>query len=192
MAKSKKFTVRFRRRRESRTDYKTRLKLLKSRKPRLVIRKSLNNITVQITEYGKNGDKILISAHATELRKLGWKSNLSNLPSSYLLGLLLGKKTKAKNIAYCILDTGITPSIKGSTTYAVLKGALDAGLNIPHNENILPDEKRVSGQHIQDYARKLKNSEAYKKQFSGYIKNNFDVENITKEFEKIKAKIIEK
>jgi len=192
MAENKKFTVRFRRRRENKTDYRRRLRLLVSRKQRLVIRKGLKNITAQIIDYNKDGDRVIVSANAAELRKLGWKGHLSNIPSSYLLGLLIGKKAKSKNIQYCILDSGINPSIKGSKIYTVLKGAIDSGLKIPYNENILPDEKRISGQHIQDYAKKLKNSGSYEKQFSGYIKNNLDVEDITKEFEKIKAKIMEK
>ena len=50
MAENKKFTVRFRRRRENKTDYRRRLRLLVSRKQRLVIRKGLKNITAQIID----------------------------------------------------------------------------------------------------------------------------------------------
>ena len=191
MAKNRRFTVQYRRKRNKQTDYGQRLKLLKSKKPRLVIRKNLNNITAQITEYTNKGDKIIVSAYPKELRKLGWKFNLSNLPSSYLLGLLIGKKAKEKNIDYCILDIGLHPSIKGSSVYALLKGALDSGLKIPHNEKNFPDEKRITGQHISEYAKKIRDSEQYKKQFSYYIKNHIDMENIIKEFEKTKSKLLE-
>jgi hypothetical protein len=37
-------------------------------------------------------------------------------------------------------------STKGSKIYAVLKGALDAGLNVPHNDVVLPDEDRITGE----------------------------------------------
>ena len=37
-------------------------------------------------------------------------------------------------------DIGMNISINKSRLYAVLKGALDAGMNIPHNEKALPAE----------------------------------------------------
>ncbi len=192
MARNKAYTVKYRRKRNSQTDYKYRLRLLKSRKPRLVIRKFLNNTTAQIIEYNGKGDEIVASAYSKELRNYGWKAGISSLPSAYLLGLLIGKKALSKKINFCIADIGLNPSVKGSLIYAVLKGALDAGLEIPHNEKILPDDKRICGNHIEEYAKRIKKTEIYQKQFSSYIKNNVNPEDITKEFEKIKAKILEK
>jgi hypothetical protein len=46
------------------------------------------------------------------------------------------------------LDIGLNPPIKGSRIYAALKGVVDSGLDIPHSPDILPDDSRISGEHI--------------------------------------------
>lgn len=137
------------RRREKKTDYKKRLALVKSGKIRLVIRRSLNNIRVQFVEFNPSGDKTLISAISTELKKLGW-NRTGNVPGSYLTGLLAGKKAKEKKIDEAVLDIGLQSSTKGSRIYAALKGVLDAGVNVVHSEKILPDENRIKGSHISE------------------------------------------
>ena len=129
-----------RRRREKKTDYKLRLALLKSGKPRLVIRKSLKHITAQIIIYERDGDKTLISACSKELEKLGWKHNTGNFPAAYLTGLSLGKRAKEKKIKEAILDIGLQESTKGNRIYALLKGVLETGINISHSEGILPED----------------------------------------------------
>ena len=53
-----------------------------------------------------------------------------------------------KSINNAVLDIGLNVSTKGSRIYAALKGAIDSGLKIPHNKDILPDEKRIKGNHI--------------------------------------------
>src|SRR3989344_2097585 len=108
MAKSRRFTVRLKRKRKLKTDYKQRLKLIQSKKPRLVIRKSLNNILLQVVEYQEKGDKVIVSAYSKELKKLGWPFHLGNIPSAYLTGFLLGKKSK--NIKNMVLDLGLQRS----------------------------------------------------------------------------------
>ncbi len=149
-------TVPYRRKREGKTDYRRRLKLLLSHKPRLVIRKSLDNVLVQIVEYDEKGDKVVVSAHSNELKKLGWKFGKGNLPAAYLTGLLAGSKAKKKKINEAILDLGLQTSVKGSRIYACLKGVIDAGIEVPHNAEVLPSNDRVSGKHIADYASKSK------------------------------------
>ncbi|MAG47807.1 50S ribosomal protein L18 [archaeon] len=190
MAKNKKFTVLYRRKRNNKTDYKKRLRLLVSRKPRLVVRKGLRNITAQIIEYSPTGDRIIVSSNTREIKNLGWKGGLSNIPSAYLLGLKIAEKAKEKKIEFAILDKGIHQSIKGSAIYALVKGAVDNGLNVPHSKDIFPSEERISGEHIKNYAEKIKNTEKYAKQFSNYEKNNFNVSNISEEFNKIKSQIM--
>jgi large subunit ribosomal protein L18 len=146
----------FRRRREGKTDYRKRLVLLKSKKPRLVIRKSLNYIRAQIIKFSPKGDETLVSAFSKELKKFNWKFACDNLPSSYLTGLLLGKRALKKGINEAIVDIGIYPSTKGSKLYAVVKGALDAGLKINVSEDVLPSEERIKGLHIARYLEKFK------------------------------------
>lgn len=171
---------------KKKTDYRKRLKLLTSKKLRLVVRKSLKHIRAQIVEFDPKGDKILVSTTTQDLKKLGWDAS-NNLTSAYLLGLLIGKKALKKKIDSLILDTGLQMNVKGSKIYAVLKGALDAGLSIPHSPEILPNEDRISGKHIIDYAQKLKKEslKKYKEQFS-----QLKPEQVHEMFEKVKSKIL--
>lgn len=191
MAKNNRFTVQYRRKREGKTNYKKRLKILKANKPRLAIRKSLKNITIQIIEYHPEGDKIITSVVSKELEKLGWSFNKSNIPSAYLTGLLLGKKAIGNKINEVVVDFGLNESVKGSKLYAVLKGISDSGLAVPVSEKILPHEDRIVGKHISDYDELLKkDDEKRKRQFSGYMKNNVNIKDIKKLFDEIKGKIL--
>lgn len=169
MKLSPRYKMPFKRRREGKTDYQKRLQLLKSGKPRLVVRKSLNYVTAQLTEFNGKGDKILVAATSKELRKLGWNFACDNLPAAYLTGLLIGKKSLDKKITDVILDSGLYASVKESRIYAVVKGAKDAGLNVPADEEILPSEERIKGEHIA---------------------TNEKFKNLPSEFEKIKQKIM--
>lgn len=187
----KKRTVPYRRKRESRTNYKKRLALLKSGQNRLVIRRSLNTITAQIVKYGPDGDKVVASATSRELGKIGWKAHKANLPSAYLTGLLLGVKAKKAKENKAVLDLGLQIPIKGGRLFAALKGAIDAGMDIVHTEDALPSDERISGKHITEYASKLKEDrERYARQFSGYTKQGFKPEDISTMFEDTKKKIL--
>lgn len=145
-----RYKVPFRRRREYKTDYRNRLKLLKSHQPRAVVRKTLNQTIVQFIEYSPEGDRVLATAASTELRKLGWSGSIGNLPAAYLTGLLAGKRANEKNIEFAVLDIGLHNPIKGSKVFASLRGMLDAGISVPHGEDIFPAEDRISGEHISD------------------------------------------
>ncbi len=138
----------FKRRAAGKTDYHKRLTLLKSKKPRLVVRKSLRYITAHLSQFDLKGDVTMVSATSRELKKLGWKFSCDSTPAAYLVGLLVGKKAKAKKVGEAILDSGLYPSTKGSRIYAVVKGAVDAGLDIPVSEDTLPADDRVSGEHL--------------------------------------------
>ena len=135
----------YRRKIEGKTDYKKRLLLLKSRKLRLVIRKSLRNVQLQLVNYAANGDKILFSSHSNQLKKFGWKQHNGNLSSAYLTGLIFGLKAKSRNVKEAVLDLGLSRAVKGSVLYAALKGATatETGLSIPHSKEILQVEKRI-------------------------------------------------
>src|SRR3989344_2571851 len=173
MATDKRYTVKLRRRRLGKTDYKVRLRLLLSKKTRLVIRRSLKNFIAQLVDYNEKGDNVLITVNSRNLIKYGWNYHSGNLPSAYLTGLLLGIEAKKKRIKEAVLDMGLNESIKGSSIYALLKGIIETGLLINHNKDILPSYERVSGKHISDYALKIKNNkDLYNKQFSKYLKNN--------------------
>jgi large subunit ribosomal protein L18 len=190
MANSAAFIVQFRRKREGKTDYRRRLLLLRSRTPRLIVRKSLKHLALQLVDYAEKGDKVLLSAHTRELAKHGWKGGTDNISAAYLVGILLAKKAKAKKINSAIADLGNYPSIKGSKLYAVVKGAVDGGLAIPLDAKIVPDTKRLHGEHVAHWATHLKKDEkAYKKMFSRYLKNGLAPEDLPKHVEEIKKKL---
>ncbi|MEO2154813.1 MAG: 50S ribosomal protein L18, partial [Nanoarchaeota archaeon] len=104
MARGPRYIVRFRRRREGKTNYKKRLALIKSGKPRFVYRKTLTKIIGQVIEYDEKGDKTLVAVTSNELRNYGWKAGLKNTPAAYLTGLLLGLKAKEKGITEGVFD----------------------------------------------------------------------------------------
>ncbi len=164
------YTVRHRRRREGRTDYKKRLELLKGRKDRLAIRKTNKHIIIQVIKYAPEGDKVLLTANSKELEKKGWKHSLKNIPAAYLTGLLAGVKAKEKKINGAVLDIGLYSPLKGSRIYAALKGVIDSGLKIPAGKEIFPGEERLKGEHISKYLEKHKT--------------------ITQDYEKIKSELL--
>lgn len=137
-----------RRRLESRTDYKARLALLKSEKPRLVVRKTNRYIIAQIVESEQAQDKTLIYTNSKSLLENGWPKELSgslkSLQAAYLTGFFLGKTAKEKLKGDLTLDIGMHRNISKSRIYALLKGALDAGLKIPHSSEVLPTEEELN------------------------------------------------
>lgn len=154
MKLSPTYKMPFKRRRENKTDYKKRLKLLLAGKPRLVVRRSLKYMRAQIIEFDPKGDKTLVSASSQELKKLGWTFACDNVPAAYLTGLLIAKKAKEKNIKDVVLDMGLYRSTKGNRMYALAKGAVDGGLNVPVAEGMFPSKDRIVGKHIHEEMEK--------------------------------------
>ncbi|HKZ48909.1 MAG TPA: 50S ribosomal protein L18 [Thermoplasmata archaeon] len=148
MAEGAGYKVPMRRRREGRTDYRRRLRLLRGGRPRAVVRKSLNNLSVQFADYDARGDRIRISAVSVELSEYGWTGPAGNVPAAYLTGFLAGKRAAAQGIKAAVLDLGRVPPTKGSRVFAAVKGLVDAGVAVPHAEEVLPEPARISGQHI--------------------------------------------
>ena len=188
MAKGASYVVQYRRKREAKTNYKGRLDMLKSRTPRLVVRRSNKRMLAQLIDYAEEGDKVLMTTDSNELIAYGWKYSGTNLPAAYLTGYLAGKKALEKGMTGAVLDIGMQASVKGSRLYGVLKGAIDSGLKLPAGEKAFPDEKRLSGQHISDYASKLSKAD-HDKKFSGYIKAGADPKDMSKAFQEVKEKI---
>ena len=172
MARGPRYRRSFRRRNAGKTDYHKRLKLLKSRKLRVVIRASNDHIRVQIIQSKLGGDKVLISAFSKELTsKYGWNANSGNIPAAYLTGYLAGLRAKNKNIQDGIFDLGIF--YHRNRVLAACKGLVATGINIPHREEFFPEtlENRIKGIHIEDYAKTLKSDEpeTYEQLFSSYL-----------------------
>jgi large subunit ribosomal protein L18 len=191
MAKDSRYCVQLRRRKEGKTDYKARKALVISGKPRLVVRNTLKNVIAQIIVAKPHGDEVLVSAHSRELKKYEWKAHAGNLSSAYLTGLLCGLKAKAQGVKEVILDIGLHSPSKGARVFAMLKGVLDAGVHVPHSEEKLPDEKRIEGEHIAQYAESLaSNPQEYQSKFSKYLEQKLPPESLPKHFAKVKKEIL--
>ncbi|MBS7655604.1 50S ribosomal protein L18 [Candidatus Bathyarchaeota archaeon] len=190
MAKGPRYNVPFRRRREGKTNYKKRRALILSKLPRFIVRLTNKHVLIQVAEAKPNGDYVLASASSMELKKLGLKGCFKNTPAAYLTGFLAGFKALKNNVKEAVLDIGLRKASKGAKVFAAMKGALDAGLKISCNEEILPEESRIKGEHIAAYAKSL-TQEEYNKKFSRYLKDGLPPENLPSHFDEIKNRIIE-
>ena len=152
------------------------------------------NISVQFIEATPNGDRVLASAHVRELYKIGWNGSGTSLPAAYLTGLTAGLKASNMGIKQCVIYIGLRRYLPGSRISAVLRGVIDAGLEIPADTKSMPSDKRISGEHISSYAESLLkiDKEKYKRLFSKRIESELKPEEYPKHFEDIKNKILGK
>ena len=180
-------SVPYRRKREGRTNYNKRLQLLVGREHRVVIRKSLKSVLVQIVDYLPDGDKVIASAHSRELKKYGLPYNNSNIVVAYLTGLLCGVKVQKAGIKSGIVDFGLQKAHPKGKLMAVVKGLADSGFKVPVNENAVPDEDRINGKHIATYAQQTDETQ---NGFSGYKSANITVTDLPKIVEQVKEKIL--
>jgi len=216
----KRFQVKFRRRREGKTDYFARKRLVaqdknkyNTPKYRLIVRFTNKDITCQIAYAKIEGDVIICAAYAHELPRYGVKVGLTNYSAAYCTGLLIARRilqkfkldsiyegtTDVNGDEYyvedadgqpgafrCYLDIGLARTSTGARVFGVLKGAVDGGLDIPHSMKRFPGydgesgefnaeihRNHIFGQHVGNYMKQLEeeDEEAYKRQFSRFIKN---------------------
>ena len=147
MATGPRYKVPFRRRRDNRTDYYKRKRLLASGELRAVVRRSSKNVTIQFARFSMDGDNMVTAATSAELKAFGWEHACSNIPAAYLTGYLAGTKAKKAGIEYAVLDIGMQTPAKGAVLFAALAGMIDAGVEIPHGD-VLPTDERLFGDHI--------------------------------------------
>lgn len=229
----KRYQVKYRRRREGKTDYYARKRLVvqdknkyNAPKYRLVVRFTNKDVITQIAYSTLEGDRIVAAAYSHELPKYGVKVGLTNYASAYATGLLLARRlltqvglastyvgqTKPDGNQFQVeavegerrpfkanLDVGLVRTSTGARVFGALKGAVDGGLDIPHSERRFPgfDEesskldasvhrKYIYGLHVGAYMKALaeEDEEAYKKQFSQFIKNGVTADNIESIYKK--------
>lgn len=157
-----------RRRRENKTDYANRIRLLKSGCPRVVFRKTNRYIIAQYLISKQAQDKIEIGINSKNLTQYGWpkelEKSLKSIPASYLTGLLMGKKIIRDKKEIPIIDFGMLRTLHKTKVYAFLKGLTDAGVKIKcrekpkipitssekskSKEDIFPSEDRIKGKHM--------------------------------------------
>lgn len=95
------------------------------------------------------------------------------------------------------MDVGLQRTTTGARVFAAMKGAVDGGLNIPHSTKRFPGydaeskafnadvhRAHIFGQHVADYMRSLEEEdpEAFKRQFSQYIKLGINADQVKKYF----------
>jgi large subunit ribosomal protein L5e len=233
----KRFQVKFRRRRDGKTDYFQRKRLVKqdknkyaSPKYRLVVRVTNRFVICQIVYSTVTGDKVMASAYSSELARYGLSVGLKNYPAAYCTGLLVGRRvlkklgmddkytgvgndeedevtgeimsTEFNKRTYFVdelnedrrplrvyLDIGLARTSLGARIFGALKGASDAGLDVPHNPKKFPgydpDEKQydaemhkaqIFGEAVSEYMRYLQDEDEesgthrFEEQFAVYHK----------------------
>src|SRR5438093_12231094 len=92
------YTSTFRRIREGKTNYRKREKLLIGKQDFVTVNVSDENVSAQLIRPDLLGDKVMASVHSNELLSYCWKGSRKNVPSCYLVGLLLGKTSLQKKI----------------------------------------------------------------------------------------------
>ncbi len=168
MAHGKNQRRKYARREHGLTDYRRRLKLLRGGQPRAVVRVTNTQVICQLVAYEPNGDKVIAAATgASIVSDFKWPKDASrkSVPACYIAGMALAKKASDAGHGSAVLDIGLSASTKGNRVFAALKGMVDGGLEIPHGEEILPDDGRIAGNHISD--KLAKSVEASKKAIKG-------------------------
>jgi large subunit ribosomal protein L5e len=234
----KRFQVKYRRRREGKTDYRARKRLVtqdknkyNSPKYRLVVRHTNQDITAQIIKSKIDGDYVVTAAYAHELKRYGITLGLTNYASTYAVGLLIARRLLQKlgldkkfegvknpngeifHISQtgdgprpftALLDVGLKRTTTGCRVFAALKGAVDGGLNVPHNEKRFVGynkeekafkadvlRKHIFGTHIGEYMKKLRESNPaqFESQFARFVKAGIDEKKIEEVYKKAHAAI---
>lgn len=234
----KRFQVKFRRRREGKTDYYARRRLVvqdknkyNTPKYRMIVRFTNKDICCQIAYARIEGDVIVCAAYSHELPNYGIKVGLTNYAAAYCTGLLLArrllKKFKLDSIYQgCTevtggvfnvedvdgapgafranLDVGLARTTTGARIFGAMKGAVDGGIDVPHSTKRFPGydseskefnaevhRKHIMGTHVADYMRQLMDDdeEAFKKQFSQFIKHGIVADGVEAMYKKAHAAI---
>jgi large subunit ribosomal protein L18 len=174
--------------RDDKTNYRKRAAILIGRHSFVTVKVSDQNVAAQVLKPTPNGDVVIASAHSRELEKRGWKGALNNLPACYLTGLMMARKALDKGVKDAVLYIGKDHFT--SRVGACMKGIVDGGISMPVSEESLPEEERITGQHIADYAGALKeDQEEYNSRFSAILKNGLSPEDYPSHFEEIKNQI---
>jgi len=102
-AYSKRYQVKYRRRREGKTDYQARRRMIiqdknkyNSTKYRLVVRITNKDVVCQVVQPKIVGDSCLTAAYSHELPKYGIKVGLTNYAACYATGLLCARRLLTK------------------------------------------------------------------------------------------------
>lgn len=175
-------------------------------KSRLVVRFTNTKVICSIIKAYLDGDRVVAYADSTELKNYGVDFGFTNYFAAYATGMLCARRALKQNKlddvykpstdvgeyqvtedvdgerrAYrVVLDIGLARASKGANVFAALKGASDAGLQIPHSESKFYGYDKEDGldasslrdriflKHVVDYMKQL-DEETYKSMFSRYV-----------------------
>lgn len=193
-------------------------------KYRFVVRFTNKDVICQIFSSDIKHDICLASAYSHELKRYGVSFGLTNYAAAYCTGLLLARRVDKKfQLGYrgntlvdgkeyhvkddgegmapfkALLDVGLARTTTGARIFGALKGAVDGGLDIPHNTRRFPGSSRdpdskkweydpkihrkyIFGGHVADYMRSLKvsDADAFQRQFSKTIAAGATAEKLEK------------
>ncbi|KAJ6791923.1 60S ribosomal protein L5-like [Iris pallida] len=136
----KRFQVKYKRRREGKTDYRARIRLINQDKNkyntpkyRFVVRFTNKDVTAQIISATIAGDMVLAAAYAHELPHYGLEVGLTNYAAAYCTGLLLARrvlKTLEMDEEYegNVEATGEDYSVEPAESRRPFRALLDVGL----------------------------------------------------------------
>ncbi|KAG5394675.1 hypothetical protein IGI04_024638 [Brassica rapa subsp. trilocularis] len=207
----KRYQVKFRRRRDGKTDYRARIRLINQDKNkfntpkyRYVVRFTNKDIVAQIVSATITGDIVLASAYAHELPRYGLKAGLTNYAAAYCTSLLLARRV----LQMLEMDA----EYEGNAEIRLILnkydnesvGALDGGLDIPHSDKRFAGfnkegknldaevhRKYIYGGHVADYMKLLMEDEPekYQSHFSNYLKKDLAPENMEEMYKNVHAAI---
>ncbi|KAG4971836.1 hypothetical protein JHK85_038257 [Glycine max] len=178
----KRYQVKFKRRREGKTDYRARIRLINQDKNkyntpkyRFVVRFSNKDIVAQIISASIAGDLVLATAYSHELPRYGLEVGLTNYAAAYCTGLLLARR---------VLKTlEMDEEYEGN-----VEGALDGGLDIPHSDKRFAgfdkEKKELDAEILAE-----DEPEKYQSHFSEYIKRGIEADGIEALYKKVHAAI---
>jgi len=196
-----------------------------------VVRITNTRVICSVVKAFIDGDRVVAYADSSELKEYGVNFGLSNHFAAYATGFLCGRRalqTKGLDSIYepntnigeytvtedkddehraykVFLDIGLARASKGANVFIAMKGASDAGLQIPHSESKFygyTKEKGLDATELHDrifmkknveYMKNLKENddEAYKRQFGGYSTLGITPECIQSKYETCLKQIAE-
>lgn len=183
-------------------------------KYRFVARFTNSKVITQVVKATIEGDVVVAHATSAELPRYGITFGLKNYAAAYATGLLCarrllanlkldkvyeGVKSATGEVYHveeaadgprpfkALLDVGIVKTSTGARVFGAMKGAVDGGLDIPHNEKRFPGytktegkasfdpavlRKAIYGGHVAAYMQEMQEEDADKFQahFSAFLK----------------------
>ncbi|RDY06665.1 60S ribosomal protein L5, partial [Mucuna pruriens] len=214
----KRYQVKFKRRREGKTDYRARIRLINQDKNKYNTPKyrfvTNKDIIAQIISASIAGDIVLAAAYSHELPHYGLEVGLTNYAAAYCTGLLLARRVlkhlemdeeyegnveatgedfsvepaESRRPFRALLDVGLIRTTTGNCVFGALKGALDGGLDIPHSD------KRFAGfdkekKELDAEILIEDEPEKYQSHFSEYIKRGIEPDGLEELYKKVHAAI---